>query len=286
MYIQLNESLFPKKPEWANCRGSQPHYRGYPCSLWTLAHTLTVLTLPVRTGRGEDSNFSPKMTFKSKDALNILSRFIREFFSCDYCREHFAEMSRTLDAGLVVYDGDAVLWLWEAHNIVNRRLANDVTSDPSYPKMPFPSPKRCPYCYQQTVSRGQRDVLPHSTSDWDNTGFRSPAESLVARNVTVDRRNLVYTWNRTAVLLYLWNFYHWNWTETITHRETMQAAWPKLFARPRHPYQRPRQGRLGFSGYDVGLCVTCYMLCGALLIIVGYWLIRRRLRHYIHSLIP
>ncbi|XP_032904793.1 sulfhydryl oxidase 2-like isoform X4 [Amblyraja radiata] len=28
--------------EWVGCQGSQPQYRGYPCSLWTLFHILTV----------------------------------------------------------------------------------------------------------------------------------------------------------------------------------------------------------------------------------------------------
>ena len=28
--------------DWKACQGSNPKYRGYPCSLWTLFHTLTV----------------------------------------------------------------------------------------------------------------------------------------------------------------------------------------------------------------------------------------------------
>lgn len=27
---------------WVGCQGSKPHFRGYPCSLWTLFHLLTV----------------------------------------------------------------------------------------------------------------------------------------------------------------------------------------------------------------------------------------------------
>lgn len=34
---------FRGTPEkWTGCQGSSPKYRGYPCSLWTLFHTLTV----------------------------------------------------------------------------------------------------------------------------------------------------------------------------------------------------------------------------------------------------
>lgn len=28
--------------DYVACKGSEPRYRGYPCSLWTLFHTLSV----------------------------------------------------------------------------------------------------------------------------------------------------------------------------------------------------------------------------------------------------
>lgn len=35
-------SYLPEKIEWIHCKGSMPRYRGYPCSLWSLFHALTV----------------------------------------------------------------------------------------------------------------------------------------------------------------------------------------------------------------------------------------------------
>lgn len=32
----------PNRTTWVGCQGSRPELRGYPCSLWTLFHTLTV----------------------------------------------------------------------------------------------------------------------------------------------------------------------------------------------------------------------------------------------------
>lgn len=286
--LQLNSSLFPRSPQWHNCRGSQPHYRGYPCSLWSLAHTLTLLTLPAHSGEEEETvatPLSPKMTFRSKDALSIISRFIQNFFSCENCRQHFTEMSRSLEMMRVVYDGDAVLWLWEAHNVVNHRLARDISTDPLYPKTPFPSLDHCPYCYQR-VMMSQEGVSDYPSPDWTNVGFRSQKESLVVQNATVDKQKIVYVWNRTAVLLYLWNFYHWNDTHSLAHREILQGAWPRVFAGPRHLYPRPQPGGVGFSSYDLGLCVSYYILCGAMLVVVGYWLLRRRLRQRRYFLHP
>lgn len=41
----------------------------------------------------------------------------------------------------------AAVWLWKAHNIVNKRLAGDDTEDPQHPKIQFPSKQQCMACY-------------------------------------------------------------------------------------------------------------------------------------------
>ena len=293
--LKLDESVFPRDPKWLNCRGSQSHFRGYPCALWTLSHTLTLLTLPISHYTSTEQTTTPAtMTFRSKDALNVMVQFIRTFFSCEHCREHFTEMSRSLDAGRVLYDGDAVLWLWEAHNTVNKRLVKDVSSDPLYPKSIFPSPKRCPYCYTYVATnsdgrQGQR--VSEQEPNWTNTGFRTNAESFLMHNditpTTTNKENLIYNWNRTAVLLYLFNFYNWNHTHTatLTHSQVLQAAWPKLFTKP-NDQSFPQSTGLGLNQYDMGLCAIYYALCTLLLVAVGYWLIRRRLRYCRHFLHP
>ena len=285
--LQLNETLFPPTPTWDNCRGSQSHYRGYPCALWTLSHTLTVLTLPIYTSSQE-----PRPSFRSREALKIVSEFIRNFFSCDHCREHFSQMAQSLDQGRVLYDGDAVLWLWEAHNRVNQRLAKDISSDPLYPKSLFPSPKHCPYCYTYSPRpseppRGGGGATTPTKPTWSNTGFRSNSDSLLPpSDPPFDRKNQIYLWNRTAVLLYLWGFYHYTPTKTnqLTHRDVLEGAWPKMFAGPRLPLA-PQRG-LGVTSYDLGICVTYYIMCGGLMVGVAYWLLRRRLRQYRHFLHP
>ena len=157
--------------------------------------------------------------------------------------------------------------------MVNKRLKGDISSDPSYPKVLFPPHEICPYCYVLVSST----VVPPKP-DWKNTGFRSQRESYLSKNSSQDK--LLYTWNRTSVLLFLWNFYHWNHS-TPTAREILGAAWPKTFGSfdSLHlKYGRARDG-LGFSSFDVGLCVVYYVLCGALLLVVGGWFLRRRLRH-------
>uniref|UniRef100_A0A9J2P841 Sulfhydryl oxidase n=1 Tax=Ascaris lumbricoides TaxID=6252 RepID=A0A9J2P841_ASCLU len=41
---------------------------------------------------------------------------------------------------------DTMMYLWRAHNIVNRRLHTDLTEDPQFEKRQFPAPFLCPTC--------------------------------------------------------------------------------------------------------------------------------------------
>lgn len=241
-----------------------------------LSHTLTVLSLPVGA---QDSpslpSLPPKLTFSSKEALQVVSTFIRTFFSCEYCRDHFSAMADTLSEGAVLYDGDAVLWLWEAHNTVNKRLKDDVSSDPSHPKVPFPSRRVCPYCYSLLLASTKPGHL--ADPGWEQVGFGNPRESFFSNGSwNVD---LVFTWNRTAVLLYLWDVYHWNHSLSVSRQQVIQAAWPRqLRSWDRH--QPSLQGAVqgvGFTPYDVGLCVAYYVVCVGMLAVALGWLLRRRL---------
>lgn len=41
---------------------------------------------------------------------------------------------------------EAILWLWRAHNTVSDRISGDVTDDPVFPKIKFPSYTACSQC--------------------------------------------------------------------------------------------------------------------------------------------
>ena len=42
LYLQTSQPYIPTTLRWTECEGSSEGYRGYPCSMWTLFHTLTV----------------------------------------------------------------------------------------------------------------------------------------------------------------------------------------------------------------------------------------------------
>lgn len=109
----------------------------------------------------------------------------------------------------------AVLWLWAAHNQVNRRLAGDSTEDPEFPKIQFPTVDSCPLCHQQRSSI--------NTSTVSGNGFTS--NSIPKNDVSVESAGAISSqlsddslffketenWNHTHVLQFLKNIYNRNY---------------------------------------------------------------------------
>ncbi|KAM3611030.1 uncharacterized protein V6R79_012665 [Siganus canaliculatus] len=129
---------------WVGCQGSRAGLRGYPCSLWTLFHVLTVqheATPTALENTGLDGEAAP--------VLQVMRRYIRTFFGCEECGRHF-EQAAAASLDQVQTREDQVLWLWNQHNWVNYRLAGSLSEDPLFPKAPWPSPSLCPSCHEET----------------------------------------------------------------------------------------------------------------------------------------
>uniref|UniRef100_A0A8C3Q145 Sulfhydryl oxidase n=1 Tax=Chrysolophus pictus TaxID=9089 RepID=A0A8C3Q145_CHRPC len=141
--MRISGIFLTKRMEWVGCQGSRPELRGYTCSLWKLFHTLTVQaalrpTALINTGL-EDN---PRIV------LEVMRRYIHHFFGCKACAQHFEEMAKESMDSVQTLD-KAVLWLWEKHNVVNNRLAGDLTEDPKFPKVQWPTPDLCPACHEE-----------------------------------------------------------------------------------------------------------------------------------------
>jgi len=83
---------------------------------------------------------------EEKSVLPAIHGYVRHFFSCKECSQHFQTMSAEDGLFNVTSAADSVLWLWRAHNKVNARLAGDTTEDPAHPKLAFPTREQCPSC--------------------------------------------------------------------------------------------------------------------------------------------
>ncbi|XP_062874371.1 sulfhydryl oxidase 2 [Trichomycterus rosablanca] len=129
--------------EWIGCQGSSATLRGYPCSLWTLFHVLTVqaASRPVALANTalEDDPLA---------VLRTMRQYIGTFFGCRECGKHFEEMAQESMSQVKSLD-EAVIWLWTRHNQVNARLAGSMSEDPMFPKTQWPTPDLCPTCHEE-----------------------------------------------------------------------------------------------------------------------------------------
>ncbi|XP_017292053.1 sulfhydryl oxidase 2 isoform X2 [Kryptolebias marmoratus] len=128
---------------WVGCQASRPGLRGYPCSLWTLFHVLTVqhdATPTALDNTGLEAEVAP--------VLQVMRRYIRTFFGCKECGQHFEQAAAASMDGVTGRE-QQVLWLWNQHNRVNARLSGSLSDDPLFPKAPWPSPALCPSCHEE-----------------------------------------------------------------------------------------------------------------------------------------
>ena len=133
---------FPEMKPWKECAGSDTKFRGYPCSVWTLFHTLTVAEYK-NTLRTQKWSTLHSVLYAMRD-------YIKNFFGCSYCANHFMQMASDLESELT-HPNSSVLWLWRAHNKVNKRLRGDASEDPKHPKRPYPCKSDCPECYDNAA---------------------------------------------------------------------------------------------------------------------------------------
>ncbi|XP_018335938.1 sulfhydryl oxidase 2 [Agrilus planipennis] len=147
-----NSKVFSSPERWLACKGSKPQYRGYPCGLWKLFHFLTVSSAESDLN---DDHADPL------EVLNAMHGYIKNFFGCFDCSNHFQDMARKKGLSSVQSRESAVLWLWMAHNTVNKRLSGDSTEDPENPKVQFPLTERCSLCKNTDGSWNYPEVLKY-----------------------------------------------------------------------------------------------------------------------------
>ncbi|KAF0292369.1 Sulfhydryl oxidase 1 [Amphibalanus amphitrite] len=144
-HLEAARHPLPPHRRWQGCRGSQPRYRGYPCGLWSVLHAATVGAHRAESG-GHVS------------VLPAVHGYVKHFFSCQYCSQHFQEMSAREGLFDVTHTNEAMVWLWRAHNIVNKRLAGDATEDPKHPKVQFPTQTQCLACFSGPGEHSETEV--------------------------------------------------------------------------------------------------------------------------------
>ena len=142
--------IYSGPSQWVGCKGSEEGYRGYPCGLWTMFHMLTV-NYALENKNAEQ---------EPRKILETMYGYVQHFFGCADCAQHFVQMAAKNKMFDVSSANDSILWLWSAHNEVNRRLSGDPTEDPEHKKVQYPTAEHCPSCrhgngswYEENVSQ-------------------------------------------------------------------------------------------------------------------------------------
>uniref|UniRef100_A0A8C3YLI6 Sulfhydryl oxidase n=1 Tax=Catagonus wagneri TaxID=51154 RepID=A0A8C3YLI6_9CETA len=134
-------AVIAKKVNWVGCQGSEPHFRGFPCSLWILFHFLTVQASRQSVDHSQEAA-------KAQEVLQAIRAYVRFFFGCRDCAAHFEKMA-SASMHRAGSPDSAVLWLWSSHNKVNARLAGAPSEDPQFPKVQWPPRELCPACHNE-----------------------------------------------------------------------------------------------------------------------------------------
>lgn len=140
----------PANVKYMACRGSLPNLRGYTCSLWTLLHAISAQAYKERK---DDPHFSPV-----EEVLDPIHQFVTQFLSCEVCSQNFDKMFKE-DIHLAQNTDDVVLWLWRAHNKVNKRLHGQPSEDPHFPKQQFPPNSLCSECRDTETDFNEQETL-------------------------------------------------------------------------------------------------------------------------------
>ncbi|XP_021516185.1 sulfhydryl oxidase 1 isoform X1 [Meriones unguiculatus] len=137
--------VLAEKANWVGCQGSEPHFRGFPCSLWVLFHFLTV-----QAHRHSENH--PQEPADGQEVLQAMRSYVRYFFGCRDCADHFEQMAAA-SMHKVGSPSSAVLWLWTSHNRVNARLSGALSEDPHFPKVQWPPRELCSACHNELNSQ-------------------------------------------------------------------------------------------------------------------------------------
>lgn len=148
--------------EWIGCRGSVKTLRGYPCGLWTMFHMLTV-----NAANHNKSN----LKYEPQEVLRAMHGYIKNFFGCADCTEHFLEMASQNKIFEIRDANEGILWLWKSHNQVNKRLAGDETEDPEHKKIQYPSKEDCLICRYSNNSWNEAEVLRYLYRKYSYSGI-------------------------------------------------------------------------------------------------------------------
>ncbi|XP_006819345.1 sulfhydryl oxidase 2-like [Saccoglossus kowalevskii] len=251
------DTYLPSRLKWVGCQGSQDRYRGYPCGLWILFHTLTVSAATTN----KDYTYEEKL-----QVLHAMRGYIVQFFGCRECATNFDKMAVTIKSTVATPD-EALLWLWRAHNQANKRLHNDPSEDPKHPKIQFPPSDHCPSCREYAEDEWkQNEVLGFLKEYYHQKNIALQRLSRIADRQVDVRHNPKFL-DREYRQEMRQEFIN-DRLETVQDRHVKMGLWG-----------------LGINGMDMSMCLLLYSFCVALVLLLYVIFCKRRRRKHLKHII-
>ena len=122
-------SLLNHSHGYKQCKGSAPQYRGYPCSLWLLFHTLTVsqaqrsslillsMIKNVKASLMHVDVQNQSLTVNVTEIPLAIRNYVKFFFSCRHCKENFVKETSDINQIDTNNQYEAVIYLWKSNEI-------------------------------------------------------------------------------------------------------------------------------------------------------------------------
>ncbi|XP_014671812.1 PREDICTED: sulfhydryl oxidase 1-like [Priapulus caudatus] len=284
---QNPDAYLPPTVRWVGCLGSKPQFRNYPCGLWTMFHTLTISAEALNQ---EDGNADPR------EVLYGIQAFVQYFFGCRECSSNFHKMAVTID-GYVNTSADAVMWLWQAHNRANARLAGDITEDPQHPKVQFPTAIQCARCHGDGGVWDRAEVLVYLRSHYgianihldDNHPYPSLQQQHREEAIQLPMRKRIKI--EKPDYLKDWGLQRFRATAggEAALAESAQR-WERIRRREVETRTELRAlhgssgGTWDMTSIDISLCAMVYITVVAVLVLCYYFFILRRKQKYVQPL--
>ncbi|CAC5422405.1 QSOX [Mytilus coruscus] len=273
--LQSVDSYLPETISWVGCKGSEPRYRGYPCSMWTLFHTLTANAYLI----GKNS---PKFLYA--EVINAITDYMKYFFGCKECVKNFLKMA---DKRQISTASDQVLWLWNAHNKANKRLHGDQSEDPLHPKIMFPSERVCPKCRKGIEKDGsnrdwnKNEVLEFIVKMYDKENIVKNSSSFNAESDVKKSRVDLDWWERMQRSKDLEKIKEIRQMKRQKLEEKIKLSGQHLpvskkLANSRYLMVEKLKYSSGLSRGDMNMCVLFYALCISIIGVLYYHFVRRR----------
>jgi len=126
--MKTSNAYLPNDHEqYQHCAGSEPKYRGYPCALWLLFHTLTV-------SQYKQGFYLSLLTFffllflidlYPIDVIEIplaIKNYIKYFFGCRQCSENFMKETMDINQLNLTNKYEAIIYVWKSKIVFQKEF--------------------------------------------------------------------------------------------------------------------------------------------------------------------